>query len=268
MRDRESGTDLPPGTCETGTMQQDDAASAKIPVLVAEDDIGLARSIDRVLSGEGFAVTLVHDGASAVKTLAEKTFDVILSDIQMPEMTGVQMLRAVRTRDLDIPVILMTSDPSVDTAIEALELGALRYLRKPVPQDELIATLRRASQLRRLARMKREAFDLLGRASTEAGDRAGLMANFDRALAGIWIAFQPIVGSRSSEVVAYEALLRTTDPSLPNPPATCASSNVTRAPSCAAWLTMASSSGFTNRALITAASIPSRERSSATASAG
>src|SRR5262249_47462804 len=126
-------------------------------VLVADDELALARSIARLLGAAGFEVTTVPDGRAAVEAVRTHEFDVILSDIQMPGVTGVELLRVIREHDLDVPVVLMTADPRIETAAQAVEFGALQYLLKPVPVDVLLKCMERAVQLRRIARVKREA---------------------------------------------------------------------------------------------------------------
>src|SRR5438105_906465 len=92
-------------------------------VLVVDDEPALLRAYVRWLESAGHAVASAGDGASAAKMVAEKTFDVVVSDIAMPGMDGLQLLRAVRAHDLDVPVILVTGTPAVETAIKAVELG-------------------------------------------------------------------------------------------------------------------------------------------------
>ena len=186
------------------------------PVLVVDDDVALAQVFGRVLRADGREVVVVHDGASAEKALLARPFDVVLSDIHLPGMSGVDVLRAVRERDLDVPVILVTGEPDLDTAVEALSLGALQYLAKPVANRVLVEAVTRASLLHRMARMKREALRL-GSQTHLAGDRAGLEASFERAIASMWIAFQPIVDAQAHGLYAYEALMRAKEPSLPHP---------------------------------------------------
>src|SRR5579883_3493824 len=84
-------------------------------VLVVDDDATLLRSHARLLQHKGYAVTLAADGQAAVDALRSGMFDAILSDIQMPNMNGLELLETVRKVDLDVPVILMTGDPSVET---------------------------------------------------------------------------------------------------------------------------------------------------------
>jgi EAL domain-containing protein (putative c-di-GMP-specific phosphodiesterase class I) len=187
-------------------------------VLVADDEPSYARAVARILGNAGFHVTLAHNGAEAAEAIASQAFEAIVSDIQMPELSGVDLLSLVRTHDLDVPVILMTAAPTLETALEAVSLGALQYLVKPVPNDTMIAVVERACRLHRMARMKRDAMRLLGQ-EQGAGDRAGLQSGFERALETMWMAFQPIVDSTKHRVFGYEALLRHDEPTLPGPSA-------------------------------------------------
>jgi EAL domain-containing protein (putative c-di-GMP-specific phosphodiesterase class I)/CheY-like chemotaxis protein len=186
-------------------------------ILIADDDEGLRRVFARILEDAGHQVFLASDGRQAAGLLAGVPFDVIISDIRMPEMSGMELLRLVRQRDLDLPVLLVTAAPDVATAIEAIEYGAYRYISKPVDPALLCASVRSAVGLQRLARLKREALKLLGHSSRLASDRAGLEAAFVRAIESLWVASQPIVRPVDHTVFGYEALLRTEEASLPSP---------------------------------------------------
>jgi EAL domain-containing protein (putative c-di-GMP-specific phosphodiesterase class I)/CheY-like chemotaxis protein len=192
-------------------------AAGQRSVLVVDDDEALARSLARILKAGGFEVVLAPDGTTAVQLLMNRAFDVILTDIQMPGMSGVELLGIVRAYDLDVPVILMTGDPTVETAMEAISLGALQYLAKPTPNDVVVQAVERASRLHRMAQMKRDALRLGGAQDTLAGDRAGLQTHFESALANMWLAFQPIVEAKHGRIFGYEALMRTKEASLPDP---------------------------------------------------
>jgi EAL domain-containing protein (putative c-di-GMP-specific phosphodiesterase class I) len=207
-----------PRETEVGTIR----SIAPIPaqsraVLVVDDDEALSRALSRVLRLAGYDVVVAGNGAAAVETVMHRPFDVILSDIQMPGMSGVDLLRVVRAYDLDVPVILMTGNPTLETAMEAVSLGALQYLVKPTSNEDVLRAVDRASRLHRLAHMKRDSLRLLGEEGTQAGDRAGLTANFDRAIANMWMAFQPIVDAKEKVIFGYEALLRSNETSLPHP---------------------------------------------------
>lgn len=191
-------------------------AVARKRVLIADDEIALAKSLARLLTSGGYEVVTVPDGKSAIDAIKAQDFDVILSDIQMPGVSGVELLRQVRAHSLDVPVVLMTADPRVETAAEAVELGALQYLVKPIANEVLFKSMERASKLHMMARMKRQTMKLLGQVESSAGDRAGLIASFDRALETMWIAFQPIA-DRQGGTFGFEALLRSNEPSLPHP---------------------------------------------------
>lgn len=190
-------------------------ATGRPRLLIVEDEDGLRNALDRFL-GESFDVTTAADGVSASELLVRETFDAVVSDIGLPGMSGVELLRLVRSYDLDVPVVLMTGEPSVETAIAALELGALTYVQKPFKHEVLRDTLLRAAKLSQLARMKREAM-LAGIGSSLAGDRAGLHASFDRALETMSVVFQPIVDRRSKKTAGFEALMRTREPTIPHP---------------------------------------------------
>jgi len=138
-----------------------------------------------------------------------------VSDLVMPDMDGRELLKAVRARDLDVPFIFLTGSPDLQSAIEAIEYGAFRYLVKPVPLQELLDVVNRAVGWHRLAVLRREAAtDLEGQPAT---DRAGLEARFGAALDSLSIVTQPIVASRSARVLAYETLVRNEEPTLRNP---------------------------------------------------
>jgi EAL domain-containing protein (putative c-di-GMP-specific phosphodiesterase class I) len=208
MHSRDS-TPTPPTSGERA------ANAPKARVLIVDDEEGIQKALHRLLSAE-FDVTTVGDGSSAADLLTHEAFDVVLSDIRLPKMSGVDLLRVVRSYDLDVPVILMTGLPTIETAMAAVDLGALTYITKPFDSDALLAALRRAERLSRLARAKRDAL-AAGVGSPLAGDRAGLEASFDNALETLWIAFQPIVDARTKRTFAYEALMRTDEPSMPHP---------------------------------------------------
>ena len=186
-------------------------------VLIVEDDRSLQEVYADILLDEGFDVDVASDGAGALRALEAGGFDVILSDVIMPGGTGVDVLRAVRERDLDVPVVLVTGNPSVETAVQAVEMGALHYLVKPVSRPDLVRAVARAARLRKLAAVKREALRYLGRTDALMGDRAGLEAVFGRALDSLFMAYQPIVRTRDGSVFAWEALLRTREPEVSGP---------------------------------------------------
>jgi EAL domain-containing protein (putative c-di-GMP-specific phosphodiesterase class I) len=186
-------------------------------ILLADDEPEIRRAYERVLKRAQLDVVTACDGATALAAVREQPFDAIVSDISMPGMTGLQLLRAVRERDLDVPVILMTGGSALRIATEAVQYGATRVLLKPVESQLLIDTVHRAVGLYNLARLKRQALELLGAEDKLLGDSAALTNCFERALAKLYMAFQPIVDLRERRVYAYEALLRSEEPQLAKP---------------------------------------------------
>ena len=192
------------------------AEGMKGRILLVDDERALLEVWSEILTHAGWTVETAGDGAAALQILTRSSFDAILTDIDMPGLNGLQLLRAIRTRDLDVPVVLMTGNPGTDTAIEAVEHGALRYLVKPVPTAVLTKAVEDATGLHRLARLKREALSYLGGEGALPGDLAGLQEAFARALEGLRMAYQPIVWP-DGRVFGREALMRSRSASLPNP---------------------------------------------------
>ena len=186
-------------------------------VLLVDDEPGIIRSFTRVLRFEGHEVASAESGAQALQLLATQPFDAIISDVSMPGMTGLELLKAIRGLDADVPVILMSGSPTLDSALEAVEYGALRYLTKPVDLRELDAMVNRAVRLRHLARLKREALDVVAKDSNRPGDLSALEKQLGSALSSLWMAFQPIVSWGGRSLFGFEALMRTDEPALKNP---------------------------------------------------
>ena len=193
------------------------AEATKGWILVVDDEPELLRGVCRGLKHLGYSVTEARNGEEAVQHLRRRAFDVVVSDIVMPGIDGIQLLKEIRQHDLHVPVVLMTGAPAVSTAVQALEYGAFHYLTKPVESEALDAIVQKAVRMHRMARVKQQAAELLGHAGALGADRAGLEASFDRAVQSMWMAYHPIVDVRQETVFGYEALLRSTEPSLPHP---------------------------------------------------
>jgi len=188
-------------------------------ILLVDDDEAVSRVFAKALRREGFSVLATSNAFEARELFQREPIDLVLSDINMPGMTGVELLQSLRDENLDVPVILMTGAPDLSTATDAVALGALRYLTKPIDIAELERIAHKAVRLHRIARIKREALAQLGLEDKQLGDLAGLQAGFGRCLSTLWMAYQPIVLWSAHSVFAYEALLRSPEPTLPGPKA-------------------------------------------------
>lgn len=186
-------------------------------ILLVDDDTTLLEVYVDLLREAGYAVEAASSGPRAKELIAASAFDLVLTDIVMPDTNGIEVLRAVRERDLDVPVLLVTGSPTMETAIQAVEMGALRYLVKPMAGSALLEAVEQALRLKRLAEIKREVLVHLGQTGKLVGDRAGLEAVFDRGFQALWVAYQPIVRVSDGGLFGYEALLRTREPTISNP---------------------------------------------------
>lgn len=186
-------------------------------VLVVDDETPLLRANARMLEEAGYVVTQAADGIEAGVALQGPRFDAIISDIRMPGMSGIQLLRRIRELDVDVPVLLLTGNPGVESAVQALEFGALRYLIKPLSRADLVKNVEEAVALGRIARIRRDSVPVKDNEDSLYVDRAAMTAGFDNAMATLWMAYQPIVNWKTREVAAYEALVRNNETRLMNP---------------------------------------------------
>ena len=107
-------------------------------ILLVDDEVIFASNMAKLLNNRGYWVTAVESGESALQELEKQDFDVVVLDIKMPGLDGIATLKEIAKMDLLTQVLMLTGHGSVDTAIEALKLGAYDYLTKPCEIDELI----------------------------------------------------------------------------------------------------------------------------------
>jgi DNA-binding response OmpR family regulator len=124
-------------------------------ILVVDDEPVVRSFLVRVLEQEGYMAQAAHNGREALQRLEESSFDVLLTDIKMDVLDGVQLLAQAKTRYPDIAVILLTGHATVQSAVEALRLGAHDYLLKPAKNENILAAV--ASGLEARARQRRTA---------------------------------------------------------------------------------------------------------------
>ena len=125
-------------------------------VLVVDDERAILDTVEILLRGEGFDASVAHSGREALDRFEELSPDVVLTDIRMPGITGLDLLEAVRERDPEVPVILMTAQASLQSAVKAVNQGAFYYLQKPFSNAELVALCKRAAQVRELSRENKQ----------------------------------------------------------------------------------------------------------------
>jgi two-component system response regulator AtoC len=131
------------------------SANASINLLIAEDEKNLGIVLQRELARLGHRVTLVHDGDGAVQAAKENDFDIALLDIMMPGRNGLEVLRELREMEQSPEVLMMTGHATVETALQAMKMGAYDYLTKPCLISELEAILQKAFEKRQLKQENR-----------------------------------------------------------------------------------------------------------------
>jgi putative nucleotidyltransferase with HDIG domain len=115
-------------------------------ILVVDDDELFRSALEATLQGEGYQVSLAGNGKVAESMIMSGTYDAVISDIRMPEMTGIELLHFAKKSKPDLPVILMTGFAELEETTEAIELGAKQFLSKPFRKDELLIIVRKATK--------------------------------------------------------------------------------------------------------------------------
>ena len=113
-------------------------------ILIVDDEPELVSALQERLSLRGFSTRGVTDGAAALACLAEEPFDVVLADVKMPGLGGLDLVRTIKLERPNVPVVLLTGHSSAQDAANGSTLGAFEYLMKPVKIDELVRVLRAA----------------------------------------------------------------------------------------------------------------------------
>lgn len=124
-------------------------------ILVVEDDAGLRDCVQCLLRTKGFATVIGETVEQGLRALRSDDFDLVITDLRLPDSTGLDLIRGAKELDPETPVILMTSYSSVESAIEALRLGAVDYLIKPFDNSEFLHSVQRALDERRIKRENR-----------------------------------------------------------------------------------------------------------------
>lgn len=170
-------------------------------VLLVDDERYVATAFQRALADAPYDVEIATTGSEALRRLEQGPIDVMVSDENMPEMRGAELLSRVRERFPNTVRVMMTGDPSLDNAVRAINVGGVfRFLRKPCSIDELRACID----------------DALAVASSGPDD-ADALEHFQGALESLWLAAQPIVRPKDQRIIAYELLVRSRSEHLSQP---------------------------------------------------
>ena len=125
-------------------------------ILVVDDEKNYLLVMANLLSDEGYETLTAENGQQALETIEENDLNLVLTDMKMPSMDGIELVRRIREADPDLPVIVMTAFGTVEKAVEAIKSGAFDYITKPFQNEELMLTIRKALDMYRLVRENRE----------------------------------------------------------------------------------------------------------------
>jgi DNA-binding NtrC family response regulator len=130
-------------------------------ILVVDDDKNALQGYLKVLSQDEFSVEGAATGYEALKKIEKQSFDIVISDIRMPQLDGLMLLREIQKRDPDITVVLVTAFGTIDSAVEAMKLGAETYLTKPINVEALEILIKKIWEKKKLYRQNRELKQIL-----------------------------------------------------------------------------------------------------------
>ncbi len=173
---------------------------ARVRIVVADDEASARSGLATLLKQEGFEVVLAEDGESAFARVQETAPDVLVTDLRMPGMDGIELLRRARETDPDLIVVLMTAFAEVETAVRAMQAGAEHYLTKPLQIDELVLVIRRALERRHL---KHEATELRARLKDRL--RFDAIIGASPAMQEIFNVIEQVAPSRASVLITGES---------------------------------------------------------------
>ena len=167
-------------------------------VLIVEDDAQVRSLLSELLEGEGYDVLPVETGEEGLRTLQREPIDVVLLDLNLPGMHGINVLTAAPNTQTDAEFILMTAYAEVETAVEAIKLGAFDYLRKPLEPEELLLVIARAIERRAL---RREVATL--RRQVPRGPRSRIIGR-SQALERMFDLIERVAATRSTVLIVGE----------------------------------------------------------------
>ena len=113
-------------------------------ILIIDDEKAIRKTLTEILSYEGYKIDEAGDGEEGLKKFGEKAYDIVLCDIKMPKIDGIEFLEKVKDINPDVPVIMISGHGNIDTAVEAVKKGAFDYISKPPDLNRLLITLRNA----------------------------------------------------------------------------------------------------------------------------
>ncbi|MEZ4229948.1 MAG: EAL domain-containing protein [Polyangiaceae bacterium] len=191
-------------------MPEDAATSEKTRVLVVDDERFIREVLADFLGMEGYQVRTAEDGAAASRELDRSKYDVVITDLKMPNMGGLDLLREIERKSPEAVTIVMTGFGTVETAIDAMKRGAHDYVLKPFKVEQVLEIVRQGLEARS------NGVGPHSRRAQVDSARKELSERFSRMMDTLWLAYHPIV-TVDGNIYGYEALMRSEEPSFPDP---------------------------------------------------
>jgi two-component system, NtrC family, response regulator HydG len=174
----------------------------KARVLVVDDEPSARSGLEKLLRQEGYTVDIAEDGAAALARFAEVPADVVVTDLKMPKMDGIELLKQLRLQDRDLPVIVCTAFGDVSTAVQAMRVGAEDFLTKPIEFDVLAVAIERAIERREL---RVEAENLRRQLRERDGEGLQGLLGASPAMQKVYRVARQVAGSRATVLITGES---------------------------------------------------------------
>ncbi len=172
----------------------------KKQILVVDDEANLRRVLAAQLARDGYEVHAAEDGEAGLAMLREHHIDLVITDLRMPKVDGMELLRQALRLDPELPVVMLTAHGTVDNAVEALKTGAFDYITKPFDQAEVRTIVRKALRTRDLAGIEATREDARG----GAGARFGIIGESD-AIVGVYSIFERVADTPTTVLITGES---------------------------------------------------------------
>ena len=177
-------------------------AKKGVRILVVDDEASARSGLEKLLEREGFAVSTAHDGASALELVADFAPEIVVTDLKMPGMDGMELLSKLRERESALPVIVVTGSGDVSAAVKAMRAGAQDYLSKPIDFDALLVAIERSIERRAL---RTEAEELRRQVREREGDGLGGLLGVSAAMQRVYRVARQVAGARATVLVTGES---------------------------------------------------------------
>lgn len=191
--------------------------SVRDRVLLVDDDPVVLEAVSSILEPEFYVECMDSAERAWCSVLETTSWSAVVCDLGLPDMSGLDLLKRIKDKDRDLPVVVLTSDSSLETAVRVMEFSGFRYLTKSSTNAVILEAVRAACATRRMDLLRRRAFEFCRASGWDAHHDEKLGRILSRAMRSVRLAYQPIISAESGEVFGYEALLRSRSVELSNP---------------------------------------------------